>query len=94
MGKLKKKTVNTKKTVTKIVPILAKSFFFHINLQTTFRFLVIEVYKNTSYLNPKFMCSFFTLKEIPYNLGRVKRSYYLLHNRHIVELTPSTFGET
>ena len=33
-------------------------------------FLVTEVYKSTSYLNPKFMCSFFTHKEIPYNLRK------------------------
>ena len=34
------------------------------------RFLFTEVYKSTSYLNPKFMCSFFTHKEIPYNLRK------------------------
>ena len=33
-------------------------------------YLVTEVYKSTSYLNPKFMCSFFTHKEIPYNLRK------------------------
>ena len=32
------------------------------------RFLVNEVYKSTFYINPKFMCFFFTHKEIPYNL--------------------------
>ena len=34
------------------------------------RFLVTEVYKCTSYLNPKFMCSFFTHKDIPHNLRK------------------------
>ena len=34
------------------------------------RFLVTEVYKSTSYLNLKFMCSFFTHKEIPYSLRK------------------------
>ena len=34
------------------------------------RFLVTEIHKSTSYLNPKFMCSFFTHKEIPYNLRK------------------------
>ena len=38
--------------------------------QRHFRFLVSEVYKSTSYLNPKFMCSFFAHKEIPYNLSK------------------------
>ena len=38
--------------------------------QRHLRFLVPEVYKRTSYLNPKFMCSFFTHKEIPYNLRK------------------------
>ena len=38
--------------------------------QRHLRFLVTEVYKSTSYLNPKFMCSFFTHKEIPYNLRK------------------------
>ena len=34
------------------------------------RFLVTEVYKSTSYLNLKFMYSFFTHKEIPYSLRK------------------------
>ena len=34
------------------------------------RFLVTKVYKSTYYLNPKFMCSFFTDKEIPHNLRK------------------------
>ena len=34
------------------------------------RFLVTEVCKSTSYLNPKFICSFFTHKEILYNLRK------------------------
>ena len=38
--------------------------------QRHLRFLVTEVYKSTSYLNPKFMCSFFTHKETPYNLRK------------------------
>ena len=38
--------------------------------QRHLRFLVTEVCKSTSYLNPKFMCSFFTHKEIPYNLRK------------------------
>ena len=38
--------------------------------QRHLRFLVTEVYKSISYLNPKFMCSFFTHKEIPYNLRK------------------------
>ena len=38
--------------------------------QRYLRFLVTEVYKSTSYLNPKFMCSFFTHKETPYNLRK------------------------
>ena len=38
--------------------------------QRHLRFLVTEVYKSTSYLNSKFMCSFFTHKEIPYNLRK------------------------
>ena len=38
--------------------------------QRHLRFLVTEVYKSTSYLNPKFMCSFFAHKETPYNLRK------------------------
>ena len=38
--------------------------------QRQLRFLVTKVYKSTSCLNPKFMCSFFTHKEIPYNLRK------------------------
>ena len=38
--------------------------------QQHLRFLVTEVYKSTSYLNLKFVCSFFTHKEIPYNLRK------------------------
>ena len=38
--------------------------------QRHLRFLVTEVYKSTSYLNPEFMCSFFTHKEIPYKLRK------------------------
>ena len=34
------------------------------------RHLVTEVYKSTSYLNLKFMCSFFTYKETPDNLRK------------------------
>ena len=35
--------------------------------QQQLRFLVAEVYKSTSFLNPKFISSFFTHKEVPYN---------------------------
>ena len=38
--------------------------------QRHLRFLVTEVYKSTSYLNSKFMWSFFTHKKIPYNLRK------------------------
>ena len=38
--------------------------------QRDLRFLDTEVYKSTSYLNTKFMCSFFTHEEIPYNLRK------------------------
>ena len=38
--------------------------------QQRLRFFVTEVYKSTSYLNPKFICSFFTHKEIPYKLKK------------------------
>ena len=38
--------------------------------QRHLRFSITEIYKSTSYLNPKFMCSFFTHKEIPCNLRR------------------------
>ena len=47
------------------------------------RFLVTEVYKSTPYVNPKFMCSFFTHKEIPYNPRKGQ-------GRHITELTQCT----
>ena len=58
--------------------------------QRHLRFLVTEVYKSTSYLNPKFMCSFFTHKEIPYNLrkGQVlslplaRSTYYRTNSAH------------
>ena len=46
---------------------LSESVTIH---QRHVRFLVTEVDKSTSYLNPKFMCSFFTDKEIPYNLRK------------------------
>ena len=38
--------------------------------QRHLRLLVTEVYKSTSYLNPKCMCLFFTHKEISYNLRK------------------------
>ena len=38
--------------------------------QRHLRFLVNEVYKSTSYLNPEFICCFFTHKESPYNLRK------------------------
>ena len=34
------------------------------------RFLMIEIYKSISQLNPQFMWSFFTHKDIPYNLRK------------------------
>ena len=40
--------------------------------QRHLRFLVTEVYKSISHLNPMFVCSFFTNKEIPYNLRKVQ----------------------
>ena len=42
----------------------------NVSIHQHLRFLVTEVYKSTSYLNSKFMCSFFTHKEIPYNLRK------------------------
>ena len=39
--------------------------------QRHLRFSVTKVYKSFSYLNPKFMCSFSTLKEILYNPKKV-----------------------
>ena len=36
--------------------------------QRHLRFLMIEIYKSVSQLNPQFMWSFFTHKDIPYNL--------------------------
>ena len=54
--------------------------------QRHLRFLVTEVYKSTSYLNPKFMCAFFTHKEIPYNLKNGQ-------DRHFTELTQCTSGD-
>ena len=58
--------------------------------QRHLRFLVTEVYTNTSYLNPMFMCSFRTHKEIPYNLmkGQVillppaRSTYYRTTSMH------------
>ena len=58
--------------------------------QRNLRFLVTEVYKSISYLNPKFMCSFFTHKKIPYNLrkGQVlllppaRQTYYGTNSVH------------
>ena len=40
--------------------------------QRQLRFLVTKVYKSTSFLNPNFMRSFFTHKEIPYNIRKGK----------------------
>ena len=58
--------------------------------QQHLRLLVTEVYKPTSYLNSKDMCSFFTHKEIPYNLrkGQVlslppaRSTYYGTNSKH------------
>ena len=58
--------------------------------QRHLRFLVTEVYKSTSYLNPKFMCSFFTHKKIPYNI----RKSQVLSLSPTTELTQCTFRET
>ena len=55
--------------------------------QRHLRFLVTEVYKSTSYLNSNFMCSFFTHKEIPYNLRKGQVLHYLLQDRHITKLS-------
>ena len=38
--------------------------------QQHLRFFLTEFYKSTSYLSPKCMCSFFTHKEVPYNLRK------------------------
>ena len=38
--------------------------------QRHLRFLVTDVYRSISYLNPKFMSSFFTHEEISYNLRK------------------------
>ena len=38
--------------------------------QQQLRFLVTEGYESNYYLYPKFLCSFFTHKEIPYNLRK------------------------
>ena len=66
---------------------LSKSVTIH---QQHLRFLAAEIYKITSFLNPKFMSSLFTHKEIPYNLrkGQVlslpltKSTYYGTHSVH------------
>ena len=46
--------------------------------QRHLRFLVTEVYKSTSYLNPKFMCSFFTHEKIPYNIRKSQASTFII----------------
>ena len=56
---------------------LSKTVSIH---QRYLRFLVTEVYKSTSYLNPKLMCSFFTHREIPYNL---RSKYYGTNPVHL-----------
>ena len=61
--------------------------------QRHLRFFVAEVYKSTSDLNPKLMCSFFTDKQIPYNLrkGQVlsipleRWTYYGINSEHFRE---------
>ena len=35
-----------------------------------FRFLVTEIFKSISQINPKFMCSFFKPKRLSYNLRK------------------------
>ena len=39
--------------------------------QRHLRFLMIEIYKSILQLNPQFMWSFFTHKDIPYNLRKI-----------------------
>ena len=41
-------------------------------LQQHFKFLVTDIYKSISCLNPQFKLSFFTHKEIPHNLRKVQ----------------------
>ena len=57
------------------LPELSETVSIH---EPHLKYLVSEVYKSNSYLNPKFMCPFFTHKEIPYNVrkGQVSRSPY------------------
>ena len=38
--------------------------------QKHLRFLMTEIYKNISQLNPEFMWSYFTYKDMPYNLSK------------------------
>ena len=56
----------TNKTYKELLE-LSKTISIHLR---HWRFLVNEVYKITSYLKPKFMCSFFTHKEIEFNLKK------------------------
>ena len=39
-------------------------------LQRHLRFLMTEIYKSISQLNPQFMCHFFTHRDIPHNLRK------------------------
>ena len=58
--------------------------------QRHLRFLVTEVYKSTSYLKTKFMCSFFTHEEISYYLNKdqvislppARSTYYRTNSVH------------
>ena len=65
------KTLNviyqSNKTYKELLELSGETVSIH---QQHLRFLVTEVYTSTSYLNLKFMCSFFTHKEIPYNLRK------------------------
>ena len=63
------------KTHHKALKIIYQSYEDFLELSETvsihqrhLRFLVTDVYKSTSYLNPKFMSSSFTHKDTPYNL--------------------------
>ena len=61
--------------------------------QRHLRFLATEVYKSTSYLNPKFLCSFFNHKEVSNNLMKgqmlslppAKSTYYGTNSVHFRE---------
>ena len=86
--KTRKVIYQSNKTCEKLLQ-LSQTVNIH---QRYLRFLVTEVYKTTFYLNPKFMCSFFAYKEVPYN-PRVKCFHCLLQDQHITEITQCTSGD-